>query len=120
MSVYVFTKKEVILKKIFPKDAKYLSLNNTSLSKHSPEEESLSYIDVSGLNGAELKKILGKLKKICNAVPWGIIDPKGSIKDPVALIIEGASDYLGPSILKNPSCINSKRFKKAADWRNTQ
>jgi hypothetical protein len=113
MDVYIFTNKEEAVKKLFPKTVKFLALKE--LSEHAPENDSLSYIDVSNLSDVELKKILTQIKSICKC--WGIIDPKGSIKDTANLFFEGASDYLGAAFLKNPEIIDAKRIKRVLQWR---
>jgi len=115
MGVYVFTQKEAALKTVFPKNTSYLS---SALSKHAPGDEDISYMDISGLAGEELKKTLAQVKKCCKDTPWGIIDPKGSITDPAALFFEGASDYLGPAFFKAPKAMDSRRLKEVIQWRN--
>jgi hypothetical protein len=107
--IYVFTKKETSLKTVFPKNVSFI---DSPLSEHSPESADISYIDVSGFSDAELKKTLTQIKKICRDTHWGIIDPKGSVKDIAALFFEGACDYLGPGLLKGSKAIDSKRFKE--------
>jgi hypothetical protein len=111
MAVYVFTKKEAALKPVLKK-AEFPA----ELSKHTPGEGDISYIDVSGIAAADVKKTVTQLKKRCKNTPWGIIDPRGSIKDPAALFFEGASDYLGPDFFKGQA-IDSSRIKKACLWR---
>jgi hypothetical protein len=112
--IYVFTKKEASLKHVFPKNVKFV---DSSLSHHSPNTEDISYIDISGLSDTEIKKTMTQIKKICNNSHWGIIDPKGSIKDSALLFFEGANDYLGPGILKAAKGIDAKHFKEALQWR---
>jgi hypothetical protein len=112
--IYVFTKKEAPLKTIFPRNANFIDL---PLSEHSPENSDISYIDVSGFSGAELKKTLAQVKKTCRDTQWGIIDPKGSVKDVAALFFEGACDYLGPGFLKESKAVDSKRLKETLRWR---
>lgn len=114
MVVYVFTKKEAALKTIFPKNAQFLPL---PLSDHAPESGDITYVDVSALDAAEIKKTLAQLKKCCGESPWGVIDPKGSVKDPAELFFEGACDYLGSGLLKDADSIDPKRFKEALTWR---
>jgi hypothetical protein len=113
MDVYIFTNKEEAIKKLFPKTAKFFALKE--LAEHAPENDSLSYIDVSNLSDVELKKILTQIKSICKC--WGIIDPKGNIKDTAELFFEGASDYLGSVFFKNPVDIDLRRIKRAIQWR---
>ena len=114
MSIYICTKKEASLKSLFPKNALFLA----DLSKHLPGSEDIVYFDLSGLNAAGIRKTLSQIKNRLKHVPWGIIDPKGSINDPIELVFEGAWDYLGPLVLKSKKKIDAKRFKIAARWRN--
>jgi hypothetical protein len=116
MKVCVFTNKETILKKIFPKSTQFLAL--TELSAYSPQDTDISYIDVTGFTNTDLKKTLTLVKKICKNLPWGIIDPKGNIKDSAAMFFEGASDYLGQGIFKDSKSLDTKRFKEAFQWRS--
>jgi len=112
--IFVFTKKAASLKTVFPKNTEFTSL---ALSKHSPSTSDITYIDISGLTSAEIKKTLIQAKKSCNNSPWGIIDPKGSVKDCASLFFEGASDYLGPAFLKGSKGIDVKRLKETLQWR---
>jgi hypothetical protein len=112
--IYILTEKEASLKTIFPKNANFVSF---PLSKHSPNAGSLSYIDVSGIPADELKKTLTQIKKVCKDASWGIIDPKGNIKDPAVLFFEGASDYLGPVFFKDSIAVDAKRIKEVLQWR---
>jgi len=112
--IYVFTKKEASYKTIFPKNVSFI---NSLLSDHSPGNEDISYIDISGIADEELKKTLTHFKKMCKDTHWGVIDPKGSVKDIAALFFEGACDYLGQGLLKDSQAIDSKHFKEAVRWR---
>jgi len=112
--IFVFSKKPAFYKSVFPKNVSFVNL---PVSEHLPGNEDISYIDISGLSDTEIKKTLTQIKKICNNSHWGIIDPKGSIKDIAALFFEGACDYLGPGILKTKKGIDAKRFKEALQWR---
>jgi len=112
--IYVFTKKEAPLKTVFPKNACFI---HSPLAEHSPGSEDITYYDVSGLTDAEIKKTLTQFKKVCVGTHWGIIDPKGAVKDAAALFFEGASDYLGQAILKDSGAIDLKHFKEALKWR---
>ena len=115
MGIYIFTNKEAALKTAFANKAVFLAA--AALSKHSPADGDISYIDVTGLAAAEHKKALTMLIKICGNTPWGVIDPKGNIKDTAALFFMGASDYLGPDFFKQSKGIDSKRLKTALMWR---
>jgi hypothetical protein len=85
------------------------------LAKHRPEGEDISLLDISGLSTAEIKKACTKLKKACAASAWGIVDPKGEAPDPAAFFFEGASDYIGPGLIKNGW--DKKRIAAALSWR---
>ncbi|MCL2440130.1 MAG: hypothetical protein FWD14_00130 [Treponema sp.] len=112
--VFVFTGKIAALKKFFPKNTNFVSIQ---LAKHSPDSGDITYIDVSGFSAAELKKALTQIKKSCGDSSWGIIDIKGTIKDPSQLFFEGASDYLGPGFFKDSKNIDAKRLKDVQQWR---
>lgn len=114
MSVFIFTKKQESLKTVFAKNAKFLT---TELSKHAPEEGDITYVDVSGLSGAEITKVIPIIKKACKNSSWGIVDPKGQVIDPASLFFDGASDYVGPSFIKNAKSVDPKRLKNALLWR---
>jgi len=111
--VYVFTANGASkaacasLKNLFPKDSGFLTMPP---AKHSPSSADISYFDISGLDAAELKSALAKIKKCCENSLWGIIDAKGSVKDPASLFFEGACDYLGPALLKDFKGVDSKRL----------
>jgi class 3 adenylate cyclase len=117
MRIFFFTKKEAELKKL-AKELKTLKgaifLAPPLISKHSPEADDLSYLDLGGYTSADAVKAVSLLKKRCKNSSWGIIDPKGS-KDPAHWFFEGASDYIGQTAFKE---INVKRFKAAVSWRN--
>ena len=70
------------------------------------------YIDISGLSPAELKKVVGQLKK--GSAFWGIIDPKGAAEDPASFFFNGAFDYISPALIK--SGLTKKRFAAALSW----
>ncbi|MDR0601765.1 MAG: hypothetical protein LBG42_05225 [Treponema sp.] len=84
------------------------------LGKHSPAAGDLSYLDISGLGPAEIKKALALLKKSCAASPWGIFDPGGLSSDPASFFFEGASDYVGKAAVTG---LSKKRLTAAASWR---
>ena len=67
------------------------------------------YLDISDLSPAELKKALVSLKK--SGAFWGIIDPKGCAEDPASFFFDGASDYIGPVLVKKG--LDKKRFAAA-------
>ena len=69
------------------------------------------YLDISGIAQEDLKSAIGKLKKSRTGSFWGIIDPKGAATDPALFFFEGASDYIGPGLVK--SGLSKKRFNLA-------
>ncbi|MCL2411768.1 MAG: hypothetical protein FWC97_09025 [Treponema sp.] len=115
MEILIFTKNETRLKNLFPKNTQFHSLAQVSNLPASGID--LFYIDVSTLSPADVKKTLTKIKKSLNNSDWGIIDPKGSIKDPACFFFDGASDYIGPALLKSVEKIEIKRIKQAISWR---
>lgn len=118
--MYVFTNKESPLKNILPRNTQYFTLNE--LSKHSAADTDIFYVDVTNLSDTDIKKtltLIKKISKVCDTASWGIIDPKGSIKDIAAMFFNGASDYLGTAFFKDTKSIDNKRFKEALQWRKT-
>jgi len=114
MGIIIITEKEKTLKSIFPKNALFIT---EIKSIRRPEPEDMYYLDVSDFSDADIKKAIARLKKSCISAPWGIIDTKGSVKDPALLFFAGASDYLGPHFLKASKALDSKRIKTAHQWR---
>ena len=70
------------------------------------------YLDISGLTPAMLKKIIDVLNK--NTAFWGVIDPAGAENDPASFFFSGASDYIGPALVKKG--LSKKRFEAAFLW----
>lgn len=58
------------------------------------EKKSFIYLDAGKLTAAELKKNINILSKLDN-IYYGIIDPKGTVKDVADLFRNRASDYIG-------------------------
>jgi hypothetical protein len=116
MNVFIFSSGKANLLGGLKKDGASLQiLPRDALTKHRPGPEDLSFLDISGLGPAELKKALGRLKKACAPSAFGIIDPKGEAPDPAVFFFEGASDYLGPKIIKAGP--GKKRLAAALTWR---
>jgi class 3 adenylate cyclase len=114
MKTYVFSKKAAALRTVFPKkDVEFLI--PAALTKYSPAAEDLCYLDLSGFTAVDGKKAAVQLKKRCKNVPWGIVDPKGTIKDPAQCFFDGAADYIGPAAFKEG--LGAGRLKKAVAWR---
>jgi hypothetical protein len=117
MSIFIFSKKETALKALLKKSAGLIEFCPLAgLSKFRDDGNNLMYLDISSLTAVDAKRYTTQLKKRCKDSAWGIIDPKGGVKDPALLFFEGASDYLGPGALKT---VNAKRFKAAASCRVT-
>jgi hypothetical protein len=64
------------------------------------DSESLIYLDAGKLTAPELKKNVTLLSKLEN-IYFGIIDPKGIVKDVAELFHSGAADYIGKEQAKN-------------------
>jgi len=60
MGIFIFTDKSAGSKNGFPKTAQIQNL--AALSKHSPKNDDVSYIDVSGFESTELKKLQAFIK----------------------------------------------------------
>jgi len=116
MNILVFTNKETLIKNIFPKKTLYFPL--TQIQKHLTQNTDIFYVDVSGSSVSEINKILVNIKIIGGSIPWGIVDPKGIIKDPADIFFKGASDYIGVSFFKESKTIDSKRINITIQWRN--
>ncbi|MDR1899939.1 MAG: hypothetical protein LBQ55_08035 [Treponema sp.] len=115
MTIVIFTKKKAAVFGLDKKAAAAVRFDDpAALGKHSPREGDLSYLDISGLSGAEMKKAAALLKKRCGSSFWGIVDPKGEAPDPALFFYDGASDYAGPKAAK---ALGMKRFAAAAAWR---
>jgi hypothetical protein len=115
MGRFVFTSKKTAAGPGKKSAALFEILPAASLKKHSPSPDDFSYLDITGIGPAELKKTLALLKKRCSSSRWGIIDPKGQCSDPAFLFFEGASDYIGPRALAG---LSKKRLTAAASWRD--
>jgi hypothetical protein len=72
------------------------------------------YVDIDSLPAKEHGKLLKSLQKP-ESRAFGIIDGKGSIKDPASIFHLGASDYIGKELLKKG--LDAKRIKEAMAFR---
>jgi len=115
MNIFVFTKKETSVKPVFAKNVQFPALSE--IKKIPVEPDDFYYLDATGLDPDAIKKTLTQIKKQFKDTSWGIIDPKGCIKDPAFLFFDGASDYLGPEFFKKTNKIDTKRLQKAQSWR---
>jgi hypothetical protein len=84
-----------------------------TLAKYTPQKGDVLYLDISGMEQGAIRKALGLLKKA--ALPWGVIDPKGNAADPAEFFFSGASDYLGPKVIKEG--LKEKRLAAALAWK---
>ncbi|MCL2174806.1 MAG: hypothetical protein FWB73_02055 [Treponema sp.] len=116
MNINIFSDKEKPFKEIFPKNTRFFSL--ADFLKHSPESDDITYYDISNTQEADIKKTLAQIKKICGETQWGILDPKGNIRDPAVLFFEGSCDYIGYTAIKEAKSIDIKRVKEALQWQN--
>jgi hypothetical protein len=82
-------------------------------AKYTPQKGDVLYLDISGMEQGALGKSLRVLKKA--AAPWGIMDPRGNAADPAEFFFSGASDYIGPKVLKEG--LKEKRLAAALTWK---
>jgi hypothetical protein len=80
------------------------------------DSESLIYLDAGKLTAPELKKNVTLLSKLEN-IYFGIIDPKGIVKDVAELFHSGAADYIGKEQAKNR--IPAKRINSVLSYIQT-
>jgi hypothetical protein len=71
------------------------------------------YVDISGKEEQQRKSVLSSLSRL-GTHRYGVIDPKGNIKDIPLLFFKGASDYIGKELCK--SGITSARVKTALSY----
>jgi len=74
---------------------------------------SFVYIDISHLDSNLINNILGYLSHQ-KKYGFGIIDPRGNVKDPSMLFYQGASDYIGKKLLEEG--LTKERLKKALNF----
>lgn len=121
MRVYIFGKEKppVAFSKIKKKDATVECIPIAELkSKISTlPSSSIVYVDLSACGAAEEKKII-KLLEQQKHILWGIVDPKGAIKDPAELFHRGAADYLGKDVAK--LAITTARLKVVESFREIE
>ena len=109
--IYIFSSKKAALKRSLGQDKKntWIEILPQIPKGFSVHPDDQVYLDISGLPQADLNKALGLIKK-CVAF-WGIIDPKGQTDDPASFFFKGASDYIGPALVKKG--LSKKRFAAA-------
>ncbi len=121
MRVYVFGngKPHPIFSKIKKKDAsvEYIEIAKLKNDIASLSAGSLVYVDISIGKLGEEKKII-KLFEEQKQILWGIIDPKGIIKDPADLFHRGGADYLGTEFVKSPVAVS--RLLRVASFRTIE
>lgn len=71
----------------------------------------MSYFDA---DAADLERILALGAKAAVRGPWGVVDRSGRVADPAQLFHAGASDYLGPALLKKGKPLTVERLDRAA------
>ncbi len=91
-----------------------------ALKSYRPDGEEALFLDATGLGPDELKKQLATLRRRAasganqgetQGAAWGVVDPKGAVKDPGRLFLDGAADYLGPEACK--AGLDRTRLKSA-------
>jgi hypothetical protein len=118
MSIYIFSlKKLTALGFDLPKTSGLAVLSPAEMDKHKPQYGDMSYLDISGYAGeGEIKKAAALLRRRCKDSAWGILDPRGESTDPAQFFFDGASDYLGPKLIK--AGIDKKRVKTVLSWQD--
>jgi hypothetical protein len=76
------------------------------------EPGALVYVDIANLDG-DGRRILQYLARN-SRIRFGIIDPKGSIKDVAQEFFAGASDYLGPATIREG--VSPRRVRAVFDF----
>ncbi|RJP24309.1 MAG: hypothetical protein C4529_02890 [Deltaproteobacteria bacterium] len=74
---------------------------------------SLVYVDLSSLKPADIAKAM-KLLHAAETLLWGVIDPKGIVKDSAEIFHRGGADYIGKELAKAP--VNSARFTAVSNF----
>lgn len=77
-------------------------------------DTSMLYIDLTGLDEAQYKRILKKIKTSYPDTPWGVLELTGERGDPAWFFHEGAADYLGVGALSEG--FTSARWKRIQDY----
>lgn len=109
--IFVFSSKNAAITKMLGPSVKnsWIEIKPLPVKDIELTEEDQAYLDISGMTAAEIKKALARLRKSDGF--WGIMDPKGAAEDPAQFFFEGASDYIGPSLVKKG--LTKKRFSEA-------
>lgn len=71
------------------------------------------YFDAAAVPPARLAELSAKME---GGAPWGVLDPYGAVEDPAALLRSGASDYLGPALLRRGAAVTGERVREAASF----
>jgi hypothetical protein len=77
----------------------------------------LVYIDAWGQTETSVRKLIQFVEKV-DGYNFGVIDAKGSIKDPASLFFCGASDYLGRDLCSTG--IDTRRLQGACEFRGAE
>jgi hypothetical protein len=118
MRIYIFSLKKLTALGFNLSETSGLEvLSPADLGKHRPRPGDISYLDISGYAGeGEIKKAAALLRRRSKDSAWGILDPRGESPDPAQFFFDGASDYLGPKLIK--AGIDKKRFKTVLSWQD--
>jgi hypothetical protein len=76
--------------------------------------DSITYADLSSFKPAEVQKTL-KLLYAAENIRWGVVDPKGAVKDPAEIFHRGGADYVGKDLVTSP--LTPARFAAVTNFR---
>ncbi len=119
INLYLFTKNRNVLsafKKIQKSRTFALSIYNPVHYRHiltRDQDSFFAYIDISSFTPAEKTKLISYVTRQ-RTFDYGILDPETWIKDPAALFLKGASDYIPGRALHGE--LATRRIKKAVDF----
>jgi hypothetical protein len=91
----------------------YFSFSEMKKRVKELEGDDFFYVDVSGQEQQQINKVLSSISRL-GTHRYGIIDPKGAIKDIPLLFFKGASDYIGNEVCK--SGLSAARVKNALSY----
>ncbi len=74
------------------------------------------YLDIDGLEEAQCKRLLKKMRTSYAQLPWGVLDTRGQAHDPAWFFHEGAADYLGPDSFAQG--LTNQRWKRIQEFWN--
>ena len=122
MRIFVFSSgapAKKLFSKVKAKDAAVQFMPPVSLKSALGDlpPDSIIYVDLSSLKPAETQKTL-KLLYASENIRWGVIDPKGAVKDPAEIFHRGGADYAGRDLVKSP--LNPARFAAVTGFRHIE